>query len=123
LGNLDGALQSLSKGLELDPTNVTAAADRDLLIAAKQRIEGCKSSLASRSFSQALSQCESIVRDLGSGIRDVNIIRVECLLELKRPQDAFNLSNAMVRAMNLSHMTHHQVVQLRVCIELIFSPI
>lgn len=48
-------------------------------------------------YKQALQKVDILIRDLGSGARDLNMIRAECLLEVGRIEDCYNLSNAIMR--------------------------
>jgi hypothetical protein len=50
-----------------------------------------------KQYQMALRQVEAVTKDVGSNFRDLNILKVEALLELNRPEDAYNLSNLMVR--------------------------
>ena len=49
----------------------------------------------------ALVQVEALIKALGNNFREFNILKVEALLELNRPEDAYNLSNLMVRELSL----------------------
>ena len=49
-----------------------------------------------KQYQMALRQVEAVIKEIGGNFRDFNIIKVEVLLELSRPEDAYNLSNLMV---------------------------
>lgn len=49
-----------------------------------------------RQYQMALCQTDALIKELGGNFRDFNILKVEALLELNRPEDAYNLTNLMV---------------------------
>jgi hypothetical protein len=85
-------------GLEYDPRSTTALADKAALIAAQGKIGEIRDLIEMKQFQMALRQVEAVTKDVGSNFRDLNILKVETLLELNRPEDAYNLSNLMVWA-------------------------
>lgn len=85
-------------GLEYDPRSTTALADKAALIAAQGKISEIRDLIEMKQFQMALRQVEAVTKDVGSNFRDLNILKVETLLELNRPEDAYNLSNLMVWA-------------------------
>ena len=96
LGNINGAIDSLSTGLLIDPSSTVAQTDRTSLIAAKDKIEQLRLQISSKDFRRALPAIDALIREIGSTFRDVNILKVECLVELKRTEEAYNLTNSMV---------------------------
>ena len=70
--------------------------DLEILTAAKNEIAELGELIRGKQFRVALPRIDKLINALGSNFRDLNIMRVECLLELKRPEDAYNLTNSMV---------------------------
>lgn len=99
LGNLDGAIDSLNSGLLVDSSSSTAISDRASLLRAKDSIVEMKSLVDRREFKRAMTIIESTSKEIGSNFRDINILKVECLLNLHptSPEDAYNLTNQMMR--------------------------
>ncbi|KAJ1435284.1 hypothetical protein B484DRAFT_393596 [Ochromonadaceae sp. CCMP2298] len=97
LGKLDEAVVCLDRGLEFDPRSTTALADKQSLVAAKASMVAIRESLTSKQFTMALRQVDALGRQIGSTFRDLNVLKIETLLELNRPEDAYNLSNAVMR--------------------------
>lgn len=98
MGKLNEAISALETGLQHDPRSTTALADKEGLIRAKSRIPELQQLLSERKYSAALAQVDTVIKDVGTGFRELNLIKVEALIELSRPEDAYNLSNAMMRA-------------------------
>lgn len=97
LGKLTEAIVALDKGLEHDPRSATALADKSALLNAQAKIEEIKGLIVMKQFQMALRQIELVTKEIGSNFRDFNILKVEALLELSRPEEAYNLSNLMMR--------------------------
>lgn len=96
LGKLPEAIAALNKGLEFDPLSKTALADKSSLLSAQEKIAEIKNLLVMKQFQMALRQIENVTKEVGGNFRDFNILKVEALLELSRPEEAYNLSNLMV---------------------------
>lgn len=96
LGKLPEAIAALNKGLEFDPLSKTALADKSALLSAQEKIAEIKNLLVMKQYQMALRQIEIVTKEVGSTFRDFNILKVEALLELNRPEEAYNLSNLMV---------------------------
>eukprot|EP00598_Pedospumella_elongata_P016105 CAMPEP_0185011692 /NCGR_PEP_ID=MMETSP1098-20130426/97920_1 /TAXON_ID=89044 /ORGANISM="Spumella elongata, Strain CCAP 955/1" /LENGTH=495 /DNA_ID=CAMNT_0027540733 /DNA_START=470 /DNA_END=1957 /DNA_ORIENTATION=- len=97
LGKLPEAIAALNKGLEFDPLSKTALADKSALLSAQEKIAEIKNLLVMKQFQMALRQIENVTKEVGGNFRDFNILKVEALLELSRPEEAYNLSNLMMR--------------------------
>lgn len=67
-----------------------------MLNASKVELAEISELIRDKKFRVALPRVDKLISTLGSNFRDLNIMRVECLLELKRPEDAYNLTNSMV---------------------------
>lgn len=101
LGKLDEAIFSLNKGLEHDPRSATALADMSALQNAQKMIGEIKGLLVMKQYEMVLRLIETATKGIGSNFRDFNIMKVEALLELSRPEEAYNLSNLMVSMLSL----------------------
>lgn len=84
-------------GLEFDPRSTTALADRATLIGAQQKLAEMKEAMANKQYNMVLRQVDAVLKEIGGNFREFNLLKVEALLELSRPEDAYNLSNTMVR--------------------------
>jgi tetratricopeptide (TPR) repeat protein len=96
LGRLDAALTAVQAGLVFDATNKAALQDQTLLIGAKQKIEEAKDLLERGQTTAALIRVDAVVKDVSSNLREVNLLKVECLIKLRRLEEALNLTNTMV---------------------------
>lgn len=96
LGKLDEAISALTIGLQHDPKSTTALKDKEGLTTAKAKMTDIQSMLSQKRHRAALPLIDTLLREIGSTFRDLNLMKVECLLEVKRPQDAYNLTNIMV---------------------------
>lgn len=99
LGKLDGAIDALTTGLQYDPNNNTAKQERQTLVTVKDKIVDVRRMVyTNRSYSLALNQIDRLIKEVGSSnSNELNLMKVECLLALKRTEEAYNLSNSMVR--------------------------
>ena len=97
LGKLEEAIATLDEGLKHDPNSAAALAEKDSLEKAKIKIQELKDLMTAKKFGTALTQVDLLIKQIGTNFRAVNLLKVECLIELSRPEDAYNLSNIMVR--------------------------
>lgn len=98
LGRLEEAVRALNIGLALDPKSGTALTEKDSLSKAILQLSEAKQFMKDRKFRMALSKADDLMRAIGAGSnsREVSLLRLEALLELKRVEEAYNLSNLMV---------------------------
>jgi DnaJ family protein C protein 7 len=108
LGRIDDALQSLNEGLTHDAGNAAATADVKTLTEAKAKLASTRALMERKRYRDALPQIDALQRQLGSGVWELNIMKIECLLELKRTPEAYNLTNSLMRS-----STHVDVELLR----------
>jgi len=97
LGRMEHAIAALTTGLELEPTSASALADRNSLLAARDALPRLQQMVSEKKYRQALVAVDATIKSVGSSFRDFNIIKAECLLECGRPEDAYNLTNALMR--------------------------
>jgi DnaJ homolog subfamily C member 7 len=50
-----------------------------------------------RRYAAALPKIDSLMKEIGSGSRDLKLLKIECLIESSRLEEALNLSNDMMR--------------------------
>jgi len=98
LGRLEEALAAVTSGLEHDPNNAVGKSDKTSLTNIKSKLVEMEHYFQSNQFSSALVLMDQLSRELGAGNRQLNIRRVECLVKLKRLEEAYNLSNTMMRS-------------------------
>jgi tetratricopeptide (TPR) repeat protein len=96
LGNIDAAIDTLNVGIALDPSSIVAAQDRTTLLAAKSKIAAVRIQVQNKEYRKALVVLDNLLKDIGSNCREINLLKVECLLELKRTEEAYNITNSMV---------------------------
>lgn len=97
MGKIEEALAVINAGLEHDATNGPALQEKKVLTAAKAKIAEMEHYFATGQFTSALILVDQLTNEIGTGNREVNLRRVECLIKVKRLEEAFNLTNQMVR--------------------------
>lgn len=97
LGNLDGAIDSLTAGLVADPENSVAKQDKIALTNCKNKIAQAKDLLDRRVYTQVVSIADQVMKEIGGNNRTINMLKVKALLPLRRQEEALNLTNAMVQ--------------------------
>jgi tetratricopeptide (TPR) repeat protein len=96
LGQLDNALNALSAGLAIDPSNAAAIQDRNVLQNAKVKIAQATEYINTQQYTAAMYLIEQLTKELGAGNREINMMKVKTLLFLKRMEEALNLTNLLV---------------------------
>ena len=71
LGRLDEALETVALGLTHDPTNKVALQEKRNIEEAKVRIAQAKTLLGEKKYSRSLAVVDDLLRDLGSGCREL----------------------------------------------------
>jgi len=97
LGLIDQAISSLEQGLLYDPTNNVAKQEKQSLLEAKAKLGTIKDLMKAKQYSMALLQIDALLKVVGSSSRELNLLKIEALLELNRPEEAYNLSNTQVQ--------------------------
>lgn len=97
LGNLEGALVAIEQGLVHDPSSKAALQDKTTLMNAKNKITEARNLMQQNQINAALIRLDSVLKEVSSTLREVNLMKVECLIKLKRLEEALNLTNSMVR--------------------------
>lgn len=96
LGKFEAALESQTKGLQYDSANATALKDREALVNIKNKYQDAERNLANKQYTAALIATEGILKEIGTQVRELNLIKVNCMINLKRLEEALNLTNSMV---------------------------
>lgn len=97
LGRLDDAIKAFDSGIAQDSSSATASKDRESLVQAKQQIPVLKELCNQKNFRELLVRVDKVIKAVGSNFRDFNLLKVEALLELYKTEDAYNLTNSMMR--------------------------
>ena len=110
------AMQSWESGLVLDPSNEAARKDRDATQVSINAMDNLKTMMSdngnsSAKFRVCWQQAENMTKVFGSNNREINLIRVECMLGSGKTEDAYNLSNSMMR--NAQGGSDLELLQLR----------
>ncbi len=100
LGNLDGAITAIEQGLVHDPSSKAALQDKTALMNARNKITEAKNLMRQNQTNAALIRLDSVLKEVSSTLREVNLLKVECLIKLKRLEEALNLTNSMVSCLN-----------------------
>jgi DnaJ homolog subfamily C member 7 len=100
LGRLDDALTCMQTGLTLDPTNTTALNELQALEQLKIRfVEAVTLIKTHKRFTLGLTKVDQLIREMGSGSRELQLLRLECLLEAGRLEECLNHSNALMKVL------------------------
>jgi len=98
LGKLEEAIISIESGLLLDPNNQAALDDKCLLNQSMQKVSQLTNLMNQKQFRQSLLLVDALITTLGTNILYINMMKVKVLIGLNRPEDAFNITNTMMRA-------------------------
>lgn len=96
LGRLDEAFVVLNAGFDSDPNNAAVVQERQAIVAVKNRLTELEDCISSGSYAPALKLIDQLYRDLGTQNKEINLKKVECLLKMKRVEDAYNMTNSLV---------------------------
>jgi DnaJ family protein C protein 7 len=101
LGRIDAAINILNEGLNYDNSD-NAKSERDNLLKAKNSIPIIKGNINGnqQQLFSALTEIDNVIRNVGSNFRDINVLKAEVLLKLKKLEEAYNLTNNMMRNTN-----------------------
>lgn len=98
MGKYDEAIEIVNRGLMHDPNNTAGLKDRDALLNAKMQLANVETMMANKQYRFALPKIDLLLRDMGSGSRKLNHLRIKCLIEVDRLEEAMNMSNTVLRA-------------------------
>lgn len=109
MGNLSEAIAAYDAGLAID-SNTESYSERTQLQNVIAQIPNLKLLVSKKEFRKALHLIDQLFRLAGSNFRDLNILKIECLIELGKIEDAYNLSNAMLRTTEVmdSDLLYHR---------------
>jgi DnaJ homolog subfamily C member 7 len=115
LGRLDEAITCMQTGLTLDPTNTTATNELATLEQLKLRVVEAVSLIKThKRFTLGLTKVEQLLREMGSGSRDLQLLRLECLLEVNRLEECLNASNTLMKQLLVSSGGNSDIELLRI---------
>ena len=102
LKKVNEALQTWELGLGYDPSNAAARRDYDSLKQSAAQLESLKATMndsgnSIAKFRTCWQQAEALSRVYGSSHREIDLIRAECMLGSGKTEDAYNLSNQLMR--------------------------
>ena len=103
LGLIAEAIAALTEGLKYDPKSGTAIKDKEVLELAVLKISELKLLVAAKQYTICLPPIERLQSSIGSNFRALNILKAECLMHLKRTEEAYNLTNTMVSCRFIFH--------------------
>ena len=103
MNKVDEALRAWELGFEHDDTNTTAKREYDALKKSATQLESLKAMMndsgnSVAKFRTCWQQAEALSRVYGSSHREINLIRAECMLGSGKTEDAYNLSNQLMRS-------------------------
>ena len=99
-GKIDEAIRCLNDGLVHDPQSTVAKADIASLEQSKAKLDNIRNMMQQKRYRQALPEIDAMLQKLGSGIWELNMMKIEALLETQRMQEAYNLTNVLMRNSN-----------------------
>jgi DnaJ homolog subfamily C member 7 len=101
LGRLDDAIACMQTGLTIDPTNTPASNELKALEELKTRYSETMQLIKThKRYALGLTKVEQLIREMGSGSRDLQIARLECLLEVGRLEECLNSSNSLMKLLS-----------------------
>ncbi len=100
---VEEALQAWEKGFEYDAENAAAKRDYNSLKQSVSQLESLKAMMndsgnSIAKFRTCWQQAEALSRVFGPSHRHINLIRAECMLGSGKTEDAYNLSNQLMRS-------------------------
>ena len=98
LGRLDSAVKALETGLSHDGTSKEAASQLATLRGLTEKIKEAQAECDKGYHRRALVLVEKLISEVGGNFKDINLLKMHVLLMLQRPEEALNMSNAMMRA-------------------------
>ena len=100
LGNFDGAINAYQEGLNYDNTSAadSARSEMNVLIRARDKIQSIKDLLLAKRYAPALTHVTNLMTEIGANFRVVLLLKLECLVELKKCEEAINLSNQLMKS-------------------------
>lgn len=113
LGLIEEAIAALTEGLRYDPKSGTALKDKEVLEQAVIKVAELKLLMAGKQYTTCMPQIDRLQSLIGSNFRALNFLKAECLMNLKRPEEAYNLTNVMVSSglyfVCIRRRTHHHI--------------
>lgn len=100
LGLLDRAVNAYADGLKIDGSSASDGARKEynVLLSAKQKVEALQNVVhVQKRYSSAMPVINQLIREIGSGFRDVNLLHVLVLVGLGRVEEAYNMTNSMMK--------------------------
>lgn len=113
LGKLQESVTTLKECLNMDPTHKTALSDISKIEKFPETIEETRAAMRQGYFRRALNLVDKMISELGNHVKTLNILKMEVLIKLQKPEDALNLSNAMMRSINNGGGDHTDLLQAR----------
>lgn len=99
LGKLDEAIDAATKGLACDNTNNNMIKELQNMNSVKSTLPVITGAINDNKVTRnILLQLESYIKDLGNNFRELNILKVKCLLYYKRFHDAYTVTNTIMRS-------------------------
>lgn len=99
LGNLDLAINNYKLGLNYDNSSASDTAKKELQVLerARDKLEGIKDLIKTKRYAPALNHINTIITEIGSNFREFLYLKLDCLIELKKFEEAINLSNSLIK--------------------------
>ena len=112
LGRLDDAIASIDAGLQYDANNQVAIQDKTVLIQSKEKYEKVILLIEQKKYREAIIIIDNLISIIGSSFQQLNIMKIKVLIELKRPEEAYNLSNIVMRS-SIQYNNDSELLYLR----------
>lgn len=103
----------METGLTHEPTNTIASNELKSLQNLKLKYEEVIQLITvQKRYSIGLTKLDTLFREIGSGSRTLQLLRLKCLIELGRYEECINLSNSMLKLSATSN-SDVELLQLR----------
>ncbi|CAM9649340.1 unnamed protein product [Discosporangium mesarthrocarpum] len=96
LGLFQEAVRSVQGGLVMDPNNAKQIKEKQELDLCIRKVDRAKVLMSEGNFSYALPLLEAAL-NAGTQSKDLKILKVECLMNVGRHEEAYSLSTALIR--------------------------
>lgn len=97
MGRLDAAIAAYDQGLVYDASSATALKEKTSLLNAKTKIAEAQDFIKQNQYTAANIKIDQIIKEIGNSFREVNLLKVTCLIKAKRLEEALNLTNQMMK--------------------------
>lgn len=104
----------MQTGLTHDPNNSTALNELQVLEGLKSRYhEAIQLVKTHKRYTLGLTKIDQLIREMGSSCRELQLARLECLLEVGRLEECLNHSNSLMKLLASSGNSDIELLRIR----------